>query len=410
MSLPLLVTLAVVSQPVLEVPWACGATYMCTQDHNGGSHTGYGAWAWDFGLSEGTEVWAAAPGTVEAVRMDSNTGGCDAAYANDANYVVVDHGDGTAALYLHMQQWSSSLSVGDWVPTGTVVGRIGLTGWVCGAHLHFQVQDVCGSWWCDSMPAEFYGYGDPEYLDYLTSDNCGGGDGCTADLDGSETIVSESDAACFSRVSEWWWDVQEGHDGHHYYTYATDESYEETVGEWHFTVSVPGDYEVFAYVPQTEADSQNVSYQIHHASGTSSATINHATDKDWQSLGVYRFEGGDDEKIHLGDNTGEDYDTYHRKIAYDAVRFTWHTPGDDDDDTGDDDTGDDDVADDDVADDDTADDDADDDDSHGQGPQDTDQGGWESGCGCRQGDDGPAPLPWLAGILVLLLLLRRRHG
>jgi len=417
MNLPLLLTLAVVGQPVLEVPWECGDTYMCTQDHNGGSHTGYGAWAWDFGLSEGTEVWAAASGTVDAVRMDSNTGGCDAAYANDANYVVVDHGDGTAALYLHMQQWSSSLSVGDWVPTGTVVGRIGLTGWVCGAHLHFQVQAVCGSWWCNSMPGEFYGYGDPSYGDYLTSDNCGGGgdddddddddDVCGADLDGGETVVSESDAACFSQVSEWWWDVNEGHDGHHYYTYATDEAYEETVGEWHFGVSVAGDYEVLVYVPDTEADSQNVTYQIHHADGTSPATIDHSTDKGWQSLGVFRFDGASDERLHLGDNTGEDYDTYHRKIAYDAVKFAY-VAGDDDDD-------DDDAADDDddvVGDDDDDDDDMTGDDDTAAGDDDQltppgdDDGGWESGCGCDH--SGAAAPPWTLLAVAALATLRRR--
>ncbi len=414
MSLPLLLTLAVVGQPTLEAPWTCGASYMCTQDHNGGSHTGYGSWAWDFGLSEGYDVLAAASGTVEAVRMDSNTGGCDSGYANDANYVVLDHGDGSAALYLHMEQWSSSLSVGDWVPTGTVVGRIGLTGWVCGAHLHFQVQSVCGSWWCQSMPAEFYTYGDPSYGDWITSDNCGGGgDTCEADLDGGETIVSESDGACFHRVSEWWWDVSEGHDGHHYYTYATDEAYEETVGEWHFTVSTAGDYEVLAHVPETEADSQNVTYQIHHADGTSSATLNHATDKGWQSLGVFRFSGGGDERIHLGDNTGEDYDTYHRKIAYDAVKFVWYTGGDDDDDVSDDD--DDDAADDDdvVGDDDDTepgDDDTEpgDDDTHGgPGPQDDDDHSWESGCGCTSaGRTGAAPVGLL--ILAAVVALRRR--
>jgi MYXO-CTERM domain-containing protein len=411
MSLPLLLTLAVVGQPTLEVPWTCGVTVMCTQDHNGGSHVDYGAWAWDFDLDEGDDVLAAASGTVEAVRMDSNTGGCDSSYANDANYVVLDHGDGTAALYLHMQQWSSSLSVGDWVPTGTVVGRIGLTGWVCGDHLHFQVQSVCGSWWCQSMPAEFYTYGDPAYGDHLTSDNCGGGgDTCEADLAGGETLVSESDGACFHRVSEWWWDVSEGHDGHHYYTYATDEAQEETVGEWHFGVSVAGDYEVLAHVPDTEADSQSVSYQIHHADGVSSAGLNHATDKGWQSLGVYRFAGGDDERIHLGDNTGEDYDTYHRKIAFDAIKFVWDAGGDDDDDVSDDD----DAADDDDTgpgdDDDSApgDDDADpgDDDTHFD-PGPVDDHSWDSGCGCSATG---SPHATFTGLFLLLFFgaLRRR--
>src|SRR2546423_4695376 len=32
------------------LPWTAGVTYRCTQGHNQGSHTGTGAFAWDFGL------------------------------------------------------------------------------------------------------------------------------------------------------------------------------------------------------------------------------------------------------------------------------------------------------------------------------------------------------------------------
>ena len=207
-----LLFLALVTQPTLELPWACGDTYMCTQGHNGGSHVNDGAWAWDFGMSEGLDVWAAAEGSVSHVRMDSNVGGCSASYASDANYVVVDHGDGTATHYMHLQQWSSSLSVGDWVDTGDLVGRIGLTGWVCGAHLHFQVQSSCGSYWCTSMPAQFHDYGDPAYGDWLTSGNCpqsqptdGDGDGW-AEVDdcndGDPTVYPGAPEVCDDGVDQ----------------------------------------------------------------------------------------------------------------------------------------------------------------------------------------------------------------
>ncbi|MDP7110817.1 MAG: hypothetical protein QGH45_02575, partial [Myxococcota bacterium] len=97
--------------------------------------------------------------------------------------------------------------------------------------------------------------GDPLYPETVTSDNCGSGCGCEAELNGAETLISESDGHCFRRVSQWWWDVAEGHDGHHYYTFATDEPAEETTGEWLFAVAVDGDYRVDAYIPDTEADS-----------------------------------------------------------------------------------------------------------------------------------------------------------
>src|SRR5689334_13115657 len=124
--------------PPLQVPWTCGVTKPCTQAHGGFSHTGESQWAWDFDVNEGEEVWAASTGIVSYIRMDSTTGGCDASYGSDANYVIVDHDDGTSVVYMHLQANSSPLAIGDAVRPGMLVARVGLTGYVCGDHLHLQ--------------------------------------------------------------------------------------------------------------------------------------------------------------------------------------------------------------------------------------------------------------------------------
>jgi len=179
--------LATVAQPTLELPWPCGVGLYCTQGHGGFSHNGTGYWAWDFDVDEGEEVWAAAGGTVEHVRMSGSTGCCDPSCGWDANYVVINHGDGTEALYLHLQYGSSPLSVGQGVETGDFVGRVGLTGYVCGDHLHFAVQQDCGSYYCTTIPGTFYDYGDPGAWDWLVSGNCptpdSDGDGWNDDED-----------------------------------------------------------------------------------------------------------------------------------------------------------------------------------------------------------------------------------
>ena len=54
------------------------------------------------------------------------------------NYVVVDHGNGDTTLYAHMS--SRSVSVGQTVKQGQVVGKIGSTGSSTGNHLHFEVK------------------------------------------------------------------------------------------------------------------------------------------------------------------------------------------------------------------------------------------------------------------------------
>jgi hypothetical protein len=113
--------------PPLSTPWPCEVSYRITQGHNTGSHVDKGAWAWDIGVPQNADVVAPADGVVRAIRMDSNSGGCDSAYANDANYVVIDFGDGTEALLLHLAQNSSTLKVGEQVKRGQVVGRVGLT-------------------------------------------------------------------------------------------------------------------------------------------------------------------------------------------------------------------------------------------------------------------------------------------
>jgi hypothetical protein len=89
------------------LPWTAGDAYRVSQGHHTGSHTGNGAWAWDFALPVGTPVRAAHAGTVRAVKGDSTVGGCDRAYINDGNYVVVDRGNGIESLYLHLDRVDS---------------------------------------------------------------------------------------------------------------------------------------------------------------------------------------------------------------------------------------------------------------------------------------------------------------
>lgn len=62
-------------------------------------------------------------------------------FANDAGeYVKIDHGNGNYTRYLHLKMGSRTVKVGDTVKKGQVVGYMGATGNVTGAHLHFDVN------------------------------------------------------------------------------------------------------------------------------------------------------------------------------------------------------------------------------------------------------------------------------
>lgn len=159
------------------LPWTGGVSSRVTQGHDGFSHVNGGKYAWDFGLPQGTVLRASHDGVVRAVRGDSTRHGCDSSYINDASYVVIDRGDGLETLYLHLI--STSVTVGQEVTRGTIIGRSGQTGWTCGAHLHFQVQkspDGGGTtgWFNTNVSEGFHdtgSYYDPPYLSQPVSAN-----------------------------------------------------------------------------------------------------------------------------------------------------------------------------------------------------------------------------------------------
>ncbi|MBC8070356.1 MAG: peptidoglycan DD-metalloendopeptidase family protein, partial [Deltaproteobacteria bacterium] len=317
------------AEPPLHLPWACDDLYHVTNGHQTSSHTGKDAWAWDFGLAVGTEVIAPADGVVRLIKMNSSQGGCDGAYANDANYVVVDFDDGTEALLMHLQQGSSDLEVGDAVAQGDVVGKVGLTGWVCGAHLHFQIQQTCDSWWCQSIHAEFVDFGDPDEDVPLESNNCPVVEPCPLALDGTTTIVDDAEARCFQKVSSWFWPGDGGWDDGHIYTWANDAAEPDTIGRWEFGVDVPGRYRLAAFVPDDHAASQQASYEINTGAETITVgPIDQSTQKGWVDLGVHELALGDAHWVRMRDNTGEARDL-DRELAFDAIRWEWEPITDD---------------------------------------------------------------------------------
>ncbi len=81
----------------------------------------------DLAAAEGTPVVAASSGRV----LDRGD------YFFSGNMLILDHGQGFLTLYAHLS--AMNVEVGDHVNRGEVIGRVGSTGRVTGAHLHFGV-------------------------------------------------------------------------------------------------------------------------------------------------------------------------------------------------------------------------------------------------------------------------------
>lgn len=85
----------------------------------------------------GKSVVAVKSGTVEistALRYS------DGSYRSYGEYVVINHHDGTMTLYAHMLSGSRTVSEGQSVSQGQVIGTVGSTGRSTGTHLHFEVR------------------------------------------------------------------------------------------------------------------------------------------------------------------------------------------------------------------------------------------------------------------------------
>lgn len=85
----------------------------------------------DISSSHGAAIYAAAAGEVIISKADGWNGGY-------GSYVVIKHDNGTQTLYAHLS--SVSVSVGQTVSQGAVIGGMGATGKSTGTHLHFEVR------------------------------------------------------------------------------------------------------------------------------------------------------------------------------------------------------------------------------------------------------------------------------
>jgi murein DD-endopeptidase MepM/ murein hydrolase activator NlpD len=129
--------------PVFYPPIARGSRFPISQGLDD-SHTHTdpaNRYAVDIGMPTGTPVLAARAGVVMDFEDDFHgEGQPTAAFMHRANFVRIQHDDGSMAIYAHLQADSARVRPGMRIPAGYWLANSGNSGYSSGPHLHFVVQ------------------------------------------------------------------------------------------------------------------------------------------------------------------------------------------------------------------------------------------------------------------------------
>ena len=144
-----------------------------TNSYDGHRGTDISTWPFNFYKMDNdlVQVVAAASGTIVAVHDGEFDRNCGSNQLT-ANYIMIQHDNGSVALYWHMKKNSvTTKTVGQTVVAGEYLGVVGSSGSASGPHLHFEVWagntvatriDPYGgncnilnnsSWWINQKPA-----------------------------------------------------------------------------------------------------------------------------------------------------------------------------------------------------------------------------------------------------------------
>lgn len=121
-----------------ELPFKKGASFRIVQGYGGLFTHRYTA-ALDFAMPSGTPIYAARDGTIYRYKDDSDEGGPFPSYKRKANYIIIQHDDGSFGCYWHLKKNGVVVKQGR-VSKGDLIGFSGATGQVLTPHLHFSVK------------------------------------------------------------------------------------------------------------------------------------------------------------------------------------------------------------------------------------------------------------------------------
>jgi len=138
------------------LPYRPGKAFWVVQGYGGKfTHRERSRYSIDFAMPEGTPIYAAREGIVAETKMDSDENGTTEEYRELANYIIVEHPDGTWAEYYHLKENGVQVKVDEKVQTGELIGYSGNTGYSKIPHLHFAVRKTISGKVSSTIPVKF---------------------------------------------------------------------------------------------------------------------------------------------------------------------------------------------------------------------------------------------------------------
>jgi murein DD-endopeptidase MepM/ murein hydrolase activator NlpD len=225
----------------------------------------------------------------------------DPSVGNVDSGLIIDHGNGYRTSYWHMDPIQVSLN--DTIAQGQQIGLSGNIGKSSGAHLHFSLRLTSNNksvdpygWW--SAGTDTWGDSRWMWAGDLIADN------------------REAQAQLFYR--SFWYRDPLGYAGESYYTMSTDTAAKSTNWAiWGASIPAAGLYNVYAYWPANAANTRSARYQIFHATGSTTVTVDQGVGGDeFVLIGSFSMARGPVAVI-LTDYTGESG----KRVYFDAIKW-----------------------------------------------------------------------------------------
>ena len=105
------------------------------------------------------------------------------------------------------------------------------------------------------------------------------------------------------------------------WTHTTDRATEDNYAEWSLVFAEGGRYQLEVSTPAAYAQSTQARYQLELGGVAQEVVLDQTAVDGWQSLGAFDVTAGGEQRVHLGDNTGEP-GAEMVKLVFDGLRIT----------------------------------------------------------------------------------------